>query len=747
MILRKSIPRNLKQRKWQYSGAILLLFLSVMLYVSLSMAISTLENRNKQFSSEHNQESFHFVPGESLSHDLIDEWGEEFDVVLETRQHHDFKVAESTLRLFEATDQINIPYYSKGERPDQPGEIAIAEGYASTHGFEIGDRIKIGSKEATVTGYVFLPDYIYMIEQQTDILSNREQFGVGVTAENTLQHFSEALQTEVLGLTKDGKVPEHFRSAITNDVSLLQFVPSSDNARIQFVESEIEAAHATVTALPLFILGLSIIMILILMKRLIDMQRKEIGTLMALGYSRRELSLHYIGYAMFVSFTGSTLGLLAGGVLSIPITNLYGTYFNLPAITLFDWSPMVLVIGFVIPVLLLLLVTFAVVNRSLQVSPLSLLHSKGVASGKKSRFEKLPFLKRLRFVNKFRLRLLFRRKARVFYMFLGVMFSTILLLFGFTMAQAMDDLVDTTYKKILTYDYAVYYQSIRTDGVSGSKSPFLVSELSVKGEEVNLTGFGMEEQTTHVQLFNDEEKLNSCLSEGVIISEPAASVLNVSTGDSITLVNSLNDQELQVSIAGITNIYIGTNVYLSRAAMAEFLGYPEESYSAVWQNEKPVNTHNIYKIENKQKVIDSFEAMSKPTRYSIFIMAFFAVLIGVIVLTLLTNLIVEENTPSISLFKVLGYHDDEIAKLVLNVYTPLVVIFYFVAIPIGIMAIRGMMGSLVEQTGFLMPVNLNWVMTSLGFVIMMGTYWLSLYFSKRKLKNVSLQEALKKQQD
>ncbi|MGR9049450.1 ABC transporter permease [Halobacillus faecis] len=744
MILKKSVFRTLKEKKFQYAGVAVLLLLAVMLYVSLSMAITTLESRNETFSEDYKQESFHFVAGGEVTDEQLSSWENKYNVILEKRKYADFEIDDSTLRAFTTTDSVNIPYISEGKAPSSNQELAISKVYAEKHQHELGDIITLDDQKFEITGFVYLPDYIYMVEQMTDLLADAEKFGVAVVSGSS---FPMNAQTEILGWTENGDVPDGLREAVSEETALLQFVNSEDNPRIGFVETEIEGAKGMTTTLPLFILALSIAMVLMLMKRRMEMQRKEIGTLMALGYRKKELVRHYLGYAWVIGLAGTVGGLTAGAGLSVPLSNLYANYFNLPALSMFDWDPFVLVIGFVLPLLLLILLTTFVISRTLRTEPLTLLRPKEMSSGKKSWLEKLPLLQKGSFIRRFRLRLLVRNKARSFYIFIGVMFSTVLLLFGLITFNSMDQLVETTYKEILKYDYAIHYQSLITEETEDEQSPFIMNELGVVDEDVKVTAYGMEKDNEFIQLSAEGESLQSNLSQGAIISAPLAAVLGVGEGDVINLENSLNSDTMQVEVAAVADLYIGNNLYLPREELNDFLGFPEEAYTGTWQKQSPENSENVYMVEDKQKAIDSFESTTGATRASVAGMAVFAVLIGVIVLTLLTNLIVEENSPSISLFKVMGYHDKEVSKLVLSVYTPIVLIAYFVSIPLASLSLEQTMNTLVQETGFLMPTDVAWWMVVIGFIVILLTYWLSLGLSKRKLKNVSLQEALKKQQD
>ena len=68
--------------------------------------------------------------------------------------------------------------------------------------------------------------------------------------------------------------------------------------------------------------------------RLITLQRPEIATLKAIGYSDREVGQHYAGLCVLVLVPGAALGLLAGYGLGHVILGMYARSFRLPQLEL-----------------------------------------------------------------------------------------------------------------------------------------------------------------------------------------------------------------------------------------------------------------------------------------------------------------------------------------------------------------------------------------------------------------------------
>jgi len=280
MILRKSILRHIKEKKFQYFGVIVLLLISIMLYVSMSMAISTLDTRNQQFKGSYNQEDFHFIVSESINQDQLSTWEQNFEIGLEKRSYTDvdYESEDTTLRVFSLTEDINKPYISEGKLPDKQGEIAVSPPFAKAHNISVGDTIKVNNKKLNVTGFTYLPDYIYVLERVSDLVNDPKSFGIAITGEDTLTNLSNKSVSQVIGQGSNKEEVALFKDNVVENYSLLRWMNADENPRIEFVESEIESSEAVITTLPLFILVLSVMMVLMILKRQLEMQRKEIGS-------------------------------------------------------------------------------------------------------------------------------------------------------------------------------------------------------------------------------------------------------------------------------------------------------------------------------------------------------------------------------------------------------------------------------------------------------------------------------------
>ena len=80
-------------------------------------------------------------------------------------------------------------------------------------------------------------------------------------------------------------------------------------------------------------LGVAAFLINMVLSRLMTLQRGEIATLKAVGYTNREVARHYLGLVAVVMVPGGLLGLGGGWWLGRRVLGLYDGIFRFPDLT------------------------------------------------------------------------------------------------------------------------------------------------------------------------------------------------------------------------------------------------------------------------------------------------------------------------------------------------------------------------------------------------------------------------------
>ena len=118
---------------------------------------------------------------------------------------------------------------------------------------------------------------------------------------------------------------------------------------------------------------------------------------------------------------------------------------------------------------------------------------------------------------------------------------------------------------------------------------------------------------------------------------------------------------------------------------------------------------------------------------------------ALIIISVIANIVVEENKKTISLMKVMGYNNKRISNIVLNIYTPFIIIAYLLSIPVMIKILKLIVSSIVGDIEITIPIQADPVMSILGLIGLLVAYYLALAMSKKVLNKIPLAVALKRE--
>nr|WP_245210347.1 ABC transporter permease [Sedimentibacter acidaminivorans] len=118
-------------------------------------------------------------------------------------------------------------------------------------------------------------------------------------------------------------------------------------------------------------------------------------------------------------------------------------------------------------------------------------------------------------------------------------------------------------------------------------------------------------------------------------------------------------------------------------------------------------------------------------------------LVGMIILFLVTSLMIDESRNTISLFKILGYRRKELVKLILNSSTPAVFIGFWLGLPLMLAFGNNLYGYVAEMINMVIPMIVNPLYVLISFMLIFVVYEIAKRLSERKLKKISMSEALK----
>lgn len=442
---------------------------------------------------------------------------------------------------------------------------------------------------------------------------------------------------------------------------------------------------AIANVFPLFFFLIAGLITFTTMTRMIEEDRGQIGTLKALGYTKWEIARNYLLYGIAAALLGTVLGVVIGANTLPLIVFKAMTQYVYTAVVL-DYPVNAIWLAALFSFFVTLGAVSIVLTRELREKPAALMLPKAPKAGKRILLEQIGFIwRRLSFNQKVSYRNLFRFKARMWMAIIGIAGGTALILTGFGIRDSISQSGINQFQQIMHYQAVVsltddaknvtttlaqnprYEQSLGlyTDVVSVSTSQEKVSEVSL-------------DATDQPQAFKHYVSLTTKLPQnGLVLSNKLAKLLNVQTGDIVTVTNSDN-QTARVKVHGITANYAGHFAYMSKVTLNRlFSGRYQVNTRLVKTQKQSADQENAYAkkllasdkvvhtefISKQKRAIDQQAAKLNPI---VWIFIFLSGLLSFVVLYNLTNINVSERIRELSTIKVLGFFDNEVTNYIVR---------------------------------------------------------------------------------
>ncbi|MBP3703716.1 MAG: ABC transporter permease [Lachnospiraceae bacterium] len=677
---------------------------------------------------------------------------------------------ESTIRIFINRTEVNKVCLMEGALPEKENEIAIDRMYADNNGVRQGDKLLLGGKEVTVTGLVALSDYSALFSDNNDMMFDSVKFGVAVMTkegyetfpkEHQIFHYNWKYKTEPKDDVEEKEMSEKFAETLATEVyragiELKTFIPRFSNQAIQFTGDDMGGDKTMMIVLLYILIVILAFVFSITLSHTITKEATVIGTLRASGYTRGELYRHYIATPLIVTLCAAIVGNILGYTCfkEIVVGMYYGSY-SLPTfVTL--WNGEAFVLTTVVPFLIMLIFNSITLWRKLKLSPLKFIR-RDLNKKKNKKAVRLPHFK---FFTRFRIRIIFQNLSGYITMFVGIFFASVLLIFGMLMGPLLSNYQDKVVEDMLCkYQYVLKTQvETKQEGAEQYCMTSLVFHGDMREEDISI--YGIAKNSRYLK-----EKLPS---DGITISENFAQKYKLGLGDTCTLYEKYENKKYSFRVAKIIDYAVGLAVFMPQdnfnkcfekkadmfdmgisdpALLFHRLASPEEMtyFTGYFSDEEITDIDEKYIAsciteEDMTKISRQLD-VSMGTMFEM--VKVFAVVLAVLLIYLLTKLILEKNTTSISMVKILGYENKEIAALYLATTSIIVAISVigslFLATIVILMIYRILMMNFNGWITCYLAPGLYPQMVLMILVAYAFVAWLQF----KKIKKVPMDEALK----
>ena len=651
---------------------------------------------------------------------------------------------DSTLRIFKNREEIDKVCLMSGELPERENEIAIDRMYADNNEISVGDTLKVGNRNLTVTGFVALSDYSALFSSPADMMFDAIKFGVAVMTEEGFekygeQHLHYSYSWKYDNAPEDEQEAkewsEDFLEILSQNAVVTNYIPGFSNQAIRFTGDDITGDRMMIiTFLYIVVIIIAFVFAITTSNTLVH-EAAVIGTLRASGYTRSELVRHYLAMPMLVTLLAAVVGNILGytALEDFAAGMYYGSY-SLPTyVTL--WNANAFVLTTVIPLVIMFVINLIILIDKLMLPPLKFLRRDLKRKQKKKAFRlntKIGIMKR------FRLRIIFQNMPNYITIFFGIFFANIILLFGFAVPTLLDH-----YKEEITSNMICDYQyilkaPIETDTSGAEKycaqSLKTISD-KIKSEEVSI--LGIEENSSFLDIAFEKEE--------VYISDAFAKKYNIVEGDEITLQEEYGDKKYSFKVQGIYYYPAGITVFMSREQFLETFDCDSDYFNGYFSNQKITDIDDLYiateiTVDDMTKTSRQLE-VSMGNMIQIFI--WFGIIMFLLIIYLLSKIIIEKNSQSISMTKILGYTKYEISGLYVVTTSIVVIISLIVTIPmVSSLMEYVLVVAFSEYPGYLpyyVPLSEYIKMAALGLV----GYAVLAFMQIKKVGRIPMDEALK----
>ena len=550
------------------------------------------------------------------------------------------------------------------------------------------------------------------------------------------------------------------------DTPELMILDRNSNVGYNNLNSSSDIVAGVSRVFPVFFISIAALVCITTMTRMIDEERTQIGTLKALGYTDREIMGKYLIYSGSGAILGCTLGIAAGSTIFPQILwKAYCIMLNIqPNVVLRFSYPLSLAVLLTYTAVMLF-VTWWCCHRTLEENPAELIRPKAPEAGKQIFLEKLPFWKRIGFLNKVAIRNIFRYRQRLAMMLIGIGGCTALLLTGFGLRDSISNVANYQFENVTKYDLSVYFREEPSERQQEKFRKIVEKDASqMMFYHQSSVELDFDNRVKEVYLLSGDSELADFIDfhkgvnqlplpgmDQVLLSSGVAENLGIREGDSLILRNS-DLEEMRLKVSGIYDNHVYNYAIVSPETIASQWGRePEYQMAFARMNEgKDVHAMSaavsdlsfVMNVAVSEDTAATVSKMMEALDLVVWVIVFCAGMLAVTVLYNLTNININERIREIATIKVLGFNASETAAYVFKENLALTVVGALLGLVFGKLLLIFVMSQIkIDMVWFsviALPVSYVWSIA----LTLLSAFVVNFVFYFR-LDKINMAEALK----
>lgn len=778
-MLKKKMFRDIKQNLSQFITIFLMVLIGVMVYVGIEAYMDGMTSAADNFYKNNNIQDLN-VMGNLSDKDLdkiksLDNVKDAEKKLVVNAIDKDNK-DKTYLLSFIDSNNISKFHIMDGEKFDVNKKGAWVDNfYAEKNNLKVGETIKIKydtfSLEEKILGLINVPDHIYDVKDESELVPNRENFGFVYLSVNEIpESYIKDLVMKEMKITdekifdkyvKDFNYKEYIpynyimvdvnkkknvtsvKEDIEDNVSNAKaIVKIEDTMSYQRYQGEIDEGASYVGIFSGLFLFIAMLSVITTMTRVVKKQKLQIGTMKALGIKNSKIVMHYVGYGFFVSLAAAIVGIILGKYfIGTFFLNMEMDYFEVP-----NGIPVVKPLSYLVALLVVMVVsfiTYLTCRKELFKKPAEALRNE-VPNVKVNslNLSTKGIFKKLNFSSKWNYRDILRNKFRTVTAVVGIVGCCMLIVCAFGMLNSMNHFIKLQFEDLYNFNYKLSLKEnikddelkVLTDKYGNNTSETLTIETKIgKEREANTIFVTNAGNLVRFQNENGEFiKVNK--NNGVYVTRKLADQKNLKVGDTI-----------KWHIYGVNKYYESKIVGLTKDPQVQNLTMTKEYLESLDIDYKPdslyTNTDlkgikdikNVSLVQDINELKNNLESMLSMMKSMIMLIIVFAIGLGAIIIYNMGILSYSEKQYQFATLKVLGFSDKKIKKIFVQQNNWITVLSIIIGLPTGYYMTSWIFKSVIaDNYDFSAYINL-----STYLIAIIGTILVSIIVSRMLSKKVN----------
>ena len=629
-------------------------------------------------------------------------------------------------------------------------------------------------KHLSYAGRCSAPDYIYSIPPGGAMIPDGEVYDIACIDLDDMKDLMGMgdVRNELGFRLAPGYRYEDVRYALRSQLErygLQSLTKRADQTSYDMVDGELHELLSMCVLLPLIFMSISVFMLYVVLRKMIDQSRPLIGTLKAMGMTDRELMQAYLAEGAVAGFIGALLGDLTAGAFGRFMFEMYVDFFNLPDPSYHDYLSTRLT-GELIAVLTGIAAVYVGVRAILKIDPAQAMRSAAPAhtSGRLGR-RVADFTARqpMSALRRLGLRAVVRNPMRGFLIILSIAFpfsmSTVLLSFD----TVADSMYTDQFEKIKLYDLEISLDHY-TDPHQAAEAADAIDDISYAEPLSVLTAalradnrteytvlYGIEKDSRLWHITDMYGQRYAPPTGGVILNWRTADKLQVRTGDTIELsCPALSEQYITVPVTQVIYENVGGAAYTDI-----------ESIPQLFASVTPVNTiiasirpgsmqdvkdalseaAHVSWVADAEKTLQAYLDMMKSMKAMIYMFALMSIVTGGILIYNISMINLRERLTELGTLQVLGAGDAEIRDMLRCEMSIYFLAGLLLGLP-GSRAIKYLLENVLVSDSYKIDMHVTAAAYLITLLICLLMAILTVRMEMRAVRRISLTEVLKERE-